>query len=167
MVIVRAPVRISFGGGGTDLAAYYTHFNGLVVSSAITRYCYVMAKATFDGSTRISSADYHTWQFYPRGVMPPITAPLSLPKAAIAWFMERDLLAEGVDLFLASEVPPGTGLGSSSSMAVALVHALATLAGISMEAAEGGSDHYCAHGRTRWTIGAAGRSGGARSGAID
>jgi len=133
MVIVRAPVRISFGGGGTDLAAYYTHFNGFVVSSAITRYCYVMAKTTADGSTRISSADYHTWQSYPRGVIPPVTAPLSLPKAAIAWFMERGLLAEGVDLFLASEVPPGTGLGSSSSMAVALVYALATLAGISME----------------------------------
>ncbi|HLG63500.1 MAG TPA: hypothetical protein VKY19_16290 [Ktedonosporobacter sp.] len=133
MVIVRAPVRISFGGGGTDLAAYYTHFNGFVVSSAITRYCYVMAKATADGSTRISSADYHMWQSYPRGVIPPVAAPLSLPKAAIAWFMERDLLTEGIDLFLASEVPPGTGLGSSSAMAVALVYALAALAGSSME----------------------------------
>ncbi len=40
MVIVRAPVRISFGGGGTDLAAYYLHFGGFVVSTAITRYCY-------------------------------------------------------------------------------------------------------------------------------
>ncbi len=133
MVVVRAPVRISFGGGGTDLAAYYAHFNGFVVSGAITRYCYVMAKRTYDGSIRISSADYHTWQSYPRGSVLPVTAPLSLPKAAIAWFIERGLLTEGVDLFLASEVPPGTGLGSSSSMAVALVHALAALTGMDME----------------------------------
>ncbi|HEU5230502.1 MAG TPA: hypothetical protein VFU49_21960 [Ktedonobacteraceae bacterium] len=139
MVIVRAPVRISFGGGGTDLAAYYAHFNGFVVSAAITRYCYVMAKATADGSIRISSADYHTWQSYPRDVIPPVAAPLSLPKAAIAWFMERGLLTEGVDLFLASEVPPGTGLGSSSAMAVVLVQALAAFVGMGIapeEAAE-------------------------------
>ena len=58
MVIVRAPVRISFGGGGTDLAAYYTRFGGLVVSAAITRYCYVMASEPRDGGIHGSSADY-------------------------------------------------------------------------------------------------------------
>ncbi|MBV9231607.1 MAG: GHMP kinase, partial [Chloroflexi bacterium] len=136
MVIVRTPVRISFGGGGTDLAAYYRQFGGFVVSAAITRYCYVIANAVPDGCIHISSADYHMWQAYPRGVTPPIAPPLALPKAAVSWFAERGLLASGVDLFLASEVPPGTGLGSSSAMAVALVHALATYAGLRMTAVE-------------------------------
>ncbi|MBA2453311.1 MAG: sugar kinase, partial [Chloroflexia bacterium] len=41
MIIARAPARVSLGGGGTDLAAYYGRFGGLVVSTAITRYCSV------------------------------------------------------------------------------------------------------------------------------
>lgn len=129
MFIVRAPVRISFGGGGTDLASYYTRFGGMVVSAAITRYCYVMINERSDGAIHISSADYHCWEMYPRGEVPPVTAPLALPKAALAWFIQEGLLHTGIDLFLASEVPPGTGLGSSSAMAVALVSALAAYTG--------------------------------------
>lgn len=125
MVIVRAPVRISFGGGGTDLAAYYTHFGGFVVSVAIARYCYVIADQSTDGGIHINSADYHVWETYSRGETPAVDGPLALPKAAIAWFANHGLLEKGINLFLASEVQPGTGLGSSSAMAVALVQALA------------------------------------------
>ena len=135
MVIVRAPVRISFGGGGTDLAAYYTRFGGLVVSAAITRYCYVVASESPDGGIRISSADYRTWETYRRGEIPPVAQPLALPKAAIACFAGRALGESGIDLFLASEVPPGTGLGSSSAMAVGLVRALAAHLRLPLDAA--------------------------------
>ncbi|MBV9689804.1 MAG: GHMP kinase [Ktedonobacteraceae bacterium] len=124
MLIVRAPFRISFGGGGTDLAAYYTRFGGFVVSAAITRYCYVIADQPTDGGIHINSADYRLWETYPRGMLPTMQEPLALPKAAIAWFAKYGLLEKGVNLFLSSEVPPGTGLGSSSAMAVALVQAL-------------------------------------------
>lgn len=125
MVIVRAPVRISFGGGGTDLAAYYTHFGGFVISATITRYCYVVADQSGDGGIHINSADYHIWETYSRGEIPTVNGPLALPKAAITWFANHGLLEQGVNLFLTSEVLPGTGLGSSSAMAVALVRALA------------------------------------------
>ena len=125
MVIVRAPVRISFGGGGTDLAAYYLHFGGFVVSTAITRYCYAVADWSADGGIHIGSADYRVWETYPRGRIPAAEGPLALAKAAVAWFANRGLLERGISLFLASEVLPGTGLGSSSAMAVALVRALA------------------------------------------
>src|ERR671934_851434 len=135
MVIVRAPVRISFGGGGTDLAAYYTRFGGLVVSAAITRYCYVVANELPDGGIRINSADYRTWETYRRGEIPPVTQPLALPKAAIACFAGRGLAESGIDLFLASEVPPGTGLGSSSAMAVGLIRALAAHVRLPLDAA--------------------------------
>jgi D-glycero-alpha-D-manno-heptose-7-phosphate kinase len=125
MVIVRAPVRISFGGGGTDLAAYYASYGGFVVSAAITRYCYVVASPSPDGSYRINSSDYHVWESFDPGTEVVVQEPLILPKAAIESFMEHGLRAKGIDLFLASEVPPGTGLGSSSAMAAALVRALA------------------------------------------
>lgn len=126
MVIVRAPFRISFGGGGTDLAAYYSHFGGFVVSAAITRYCYVVADQSPDGGIHINSADYRVCESYPRGKIPAAEGPLALAKAAIAYFANHGLLERGVSLFLASEVLPGTGLGSSSAITVALVQALAT-----------------------------------------
>jgi D-glycero-alpha-D-manno-heptose-7-phosphate kinase len=135
MVIVRAPLRISFGGGGTDLAAYYTRFGGLVVSAAITRYCYVVANEPPDGGIRLNSADYRVWETYRRGEIPPVREPLALPKAAIACFADRGLGERGIDLFLASEVPPGTGLGSSSAMAVGLVRALAAHLPLPLDAA--------------------------------
>lgn len=135
MVLVRAPVRMSFGGGGTDLAAYYARFGGLVVSTAITRYSYVMAGAPVDGSIRISSADYHIWEVCRPRQLPPVGEPLALPKAALDAFVDRGIRETGVDLFLASEVPPGSGLGSSSAMAVALSQALAVYTGGPMAAA--------------------------------
>jgi len=134
MVIVRAPVRISFGGGGTDLAAYYACFGGFVVSAAISRYCYVMVDHSTDGGIHINSADYRMWETYPRGEIPAVEGPLTLPKAAIAWFANHGLLEKGVNLFMASEVSPGTGLGSSSAMATALVRALAHYLDIPVDA---------------------------------
>lgn len=125
MVIVRAPVRVSFGGGGTDLAAYYGRFGGLVVSATISRYAYVTARRPDDAGIRINSIDYRRWESFPRGRVPEVSEPLVLPKAAVEWFADRGLRESGVDLTLASEVPPGTGLGSSSAMAVALAQALA------------------------------------------
>lgn len=139
MVIARAPVRISFGGGGTDLAAYYTRFGGFVVSAAITRYSYVVASTPIDGGIRLSSADYHIWETYRHDQLPQVREPLALPKAAIERFAAQGVRESGVDLFLASEVPPGTGLGSSSAMAVALAQALAAQTGSALtpeEAAE-------------------------------
>lgn len=134
MVIARAPVRISFGGGGTDLAAYYTSFDGFVVSAAITRYCYVVANASADGGMRINSADYQCCEHGAVGSVLPVQEPLILPKAVLEWFAQRDLLPDGADLFLAAEVPPGTGLGSSSAMTVALLQALSAYVGLPLDA---------------------------------
>ncbi len=82
-----------------------------------------------DDLIRISSAEYHTWESYPLSPLPPVQQELVLPKAVVSWFVEQGALKTGIDLFLSSEVPPGTGLGSSSAMTVALVHALSALTG--------------------------------------
>ncbi len=83
VIVARAPVRISFGGGGTDLAAYYERFGGFVVSTAITRYCYVVAQQPADGGVHIISADYGLVESFPVGREIAVREPLSLPKAAV------------------------------------------------------------------------------------
>lgn len=136
MVIARAPLRISFGGGGTDLAAYYTRFGGLVISAAISRYCHVTLRPSAHGGVQITSADYQIWDAFPAGAVPVVQEPLALPKAVIEWFAERSPRALSSDVFLASEVPPGTGLGSSSAMTVALLRTLAAHCEIPMTAGD-------------------------------
>jgi len=49
VIIVRSPMRISLGGGGTDLPSYYTKHTGFVVSAAITRYVYITNQRRFSG----------------------------------------------------------------------------------------------------------------------
>jgi D-glycero-alpha-D-manno-heptose-7-phosphate kinase len=135
-IVARAPLRISFGGGGTDLAAYYERQGGLVVSAAIRRYCTVAVGDSVDGGTRIISADYGLAEAYGPGELPVVAEPLILPKAVLEWFVLRGYLPPGgVTLSLSSEVPPGTGLGSSSAMAVALIRALAARAGLVLDPA--------------------------------
>ncbi len=60
MLIVRSPVRISFGGGGTDLAAYYERYGGMVVSASINKYIYGIVSKNFDTTFQVISADYRS-----------------------------------------------------------------------------------------------------------
>lgn len=132
MLIARAPVRISFGGGGTDLEAYYSRFGGMVVSAAIDRYAYTMLSPSNHNSLEIHSADYST--FYHQPIYEDLIwdGDLALPKAIIHHFG----LKEGLNVFLASQIPPGTGLGSSGSVAVSMIKALSTWHGLSLSPAD-------------------------------
>ena len=128
MLIARAPVRISFAGGGTDLPAYYREHGGLVVSTSIDKYFYVIANLTGAESVQITSSDYHTYFRQRRGEPLVWDGDLALPRA----FLHEFGIDAGVAMFLACEVPPGTGLGSSSSASVALAKALSTISGLKL-----------------------------------
>jgi D-glycero-alpha-D-manno-heptose-7-phosphate kinase len=122
MLIVRSPVRISFGGGGTDLPSYYERFGGCVLSAAINKHFYTVLEKRGDGKIQIISADLRvveTWQDIAR--MEVRGNALEIPLAVLKEF-GGDL---SVNLFLASEIPPGTGLGSSASVCVNLTKILA------------------------------------------
>jgi D-glycero-alpha-D-manno-heptose-7-phosphate kinase len=123
MLIGRSPVRISFGGGGTDLPSYYEQFGGAVLSTAINKYFYTILGTRGDGRIQIISSDlrlFGNWKDI--AALPAPNSGLEIPLAVL-----QDLGADlAADLFLASEIPPGTGLGSSASVCVNLLKVLTT-----------------------------------------
>src|SRR5947209_3469275 len=123
MLIARAPVRISLGGGGTDLEAYYAKYGGTVINASINKYFYTIITPDNSNVLQVISADYRTLFRHPAYHDLFWNGDLALLKAVLHEFGIR----RGINLFVASEVPPGTGLGSSSAAAVALVRALSTL----------------------------------------
>ncbi len=123
MLIARAPLRISFAGGGTDLEGYYARFGGAVVSATINKYFYVFLGRTIDDTVQITSSDFRAFERVDAGETDSGEGDLAYLKSILSEFG----IAHGLSVFTASEIPPGTGLGSSSTVAVALVKALATL----------------------------------------
>jgi D-glycero-alpha-D-manno-heptose-7-phosphate kinase len=123
MLIVRSPVRISFGGGGTDLPAYYEQFGGSVLSVAINKYFYTVLTTRSDSRIQVISSDlrvFETWHDIAK--MDLRGSSLEIPLAVLKE-MNCNI---AVDLFLASEIPPGTGLGSSASVCVNILKTLTT-----------------------------------------
>jgi D-glycero-alpha-D-manno-heptose-7-phosphate kinase len=123
MLIVRSPVRISFGGGGTDLPAYYEQYGGAVLSVSINKYFYTILGRRFDQCVQIISSDLRVCERWRDFTSLNIQGTsLEIPVAVLK-DLDREVYA---DLFLASEIPPGTGLGSSASVCVNVLKTLTT-----------------------------------------
>ncbi len=132
MLIARAPMRVSFAGGGTDFESYYSQFGGLVVSAAIDKYFYVFLTVNRRENIQIMSSDYQTFHRQNAGEEMLWDGDLALPRAVLNHFNIR----EGLSMFLASQVPPGTGLGSSSTVTVSIIKAVSSLLGLGLSKQE-------------------------------
>ena len=117
-MISRAPVRISFGGGGTDLASYYEKHGGMVISASINKYFYTILEVREDDRIQIISSDLQISQTVRDFYHLKLGEGLDIPVAVLKHFN----IQRGMNLFMASEVPPGTGLGSSGTVCVNLVN---------------------------------------------
>jgi D-glycero-alpha-D-manno-heptose-7-phosphate kinase len=121
MLIVRSPVRISFGGGGTDLPTYYEKYSGAVLSTTINKYFYTILSRRNDDKIQIISSDLRTIETCHD--LNRLNLPGTELEIPLAVLNELQCTIP-LDLFLASEIPPGTGLGSSASVCVGLLKAL-------------------------------------------
>lgn len=119
MIISRTPLRMSFVGGGSDLPAFYRRFGGAVVSTAIDKYVYVTVNPKFDHRIRIS---------YSRTEEVETVAKIRHP--LVREGMRLLGVDGGIEITSIADIPSrGTGLGSSSSFTVGLLHALHAYAG--------------------------------------
>jgi len=120
MIITQAPLRISFVGGGTDLPDFYRKYGGAVISTAIDKYLFVIVKERFDEKI------YLNWM--KKEIVDSVD---EIEHELIREAMKKTKVLRGVEITTLSDIPAeGSGLGSSSSLTVALLHALYLYQGI-------------------------------------
>jgi D-glycero-alpha-D-manno-heptose-7-phosphate kinase len=118
----KAPLRVSFAGGGTDVPPFPDQEGGLVLNATINKYAFGTLSPRQDDEITIESADFDLAVSYREDEPLALDGKLDLVKAAIRGLGGRG--ASGFDLFLHSSAPPGSGLGSSSTVMVALIGVL-------------------------------------------
>ncbi len=116
----KAPLRISFAGGGTDVPPYPQTRGGVVLNATINKYAYGSLMSSDDGALTVQSLDYDIVAKYHSDQDLAYDGNLDLVKATIQRMLV-DKSNWGIRLFLHSDAPPGSGLGSSSAMVVALI----------------------------------------------
>jgi len=113
MIISRSPVRLSMGGGGTDLRSYYEKHGGFLIAAAINKYVYIMAEKRFYKTIRLSYSKTETVDHVDQIEHKIFREALKLMK-----------IEKQIELVSMADVPANCGLGTSSSFTVALFNAL-------------------------------------------
>jgi D-glycero-alpha-D-manno-heptose-7-phosphate kinase len=117
MIITRSPLRITLGGGGTDLPSYYRSHGGFVVSAAIDRYVYITIHQAFRPYILLKYSKMEEVETVDQIAHPIIKEAL----------IKLDVPGPHLEIVSISDIPAGTGLGSSGSFTTALLRALHTL----------------------------------------
>lgn len=114
MILARAPMRITLGGGGTDLPSYYSQFGGFVLSAAIDKYTYIYVnRPAADDLIRVKYSRYEE-----------VAAPDQVAHDLVRPALQVLGIENNVEIVSMADVPAGTGLGSSSTYLVCLLTAL-------------------------------------------
>lgn len=117
MIVTRAPLRISLGGGGTDLPSYYSHHGGFLIAAAIDKYVYINVHRRFVDGFLLKYS-----QLEEAATIDEIKHPIIREALKLAGIRERNL-----EITSMADIPAGTGLGSSGSFTTALLQALHAL----------------------------------------
>jgi D-glycero-alpha-D-manno-heptose-7-phosphate kinase len=115
MIVSRAPVRFSLGGGGTDLPSYSDRFGGYLVSAAIDKYIYVTANKRFFRDIRLAYSKTEI-----------VSSVDKIEHRIFREALRMTRIDSSIELTSVADLPANSGLGSSSSFTVALLNALHT-----------------------------------------
>lgn len=113
MLITQTPYRVSFAGGGTDLPAFYQHEFGAVFSVAIQKHMYVTLSHRFEASTRVAYSRTEICDTIDE-----------IQHTIVREALKMTGLGRHLEITTIGDVPAGTGMGSSSTLTVGLLHAL-------------------------------------------
>ncbi len=132
MIISRTPFRISFLGGGTDLPSFYEQEEGAVLSTTINKYMYITVNDRFDDSYRLS---------YSKTEIVNSVEEIDHKIFKVVLKKYASLAREkngkrGLEILSMADIPGGTGLGSSSSFTVSLLHAMKAHCGVFQSASD-------------------------------
>lgn len=114
MIITRSPLRITFGGGGTDLPSYYQRFGGFLIASAINKYIYVTVMRPFTEGIFLKYSKIEKVNAIDEVKHPIIREAIRL----------LEFNTPQIEITTLADIPSGTGLGSSGSFSTALLKAL-------------------------------------------
>ncbi len=117
MIIARSPLRISLGGGGTDLPSYYEEHGGFLVAAAIDRYVYINVHERFEEGFVLKYSKLEE-----AATLDELQHPIIREALRLVGVTQRNL-----EIASMADIPAGTGLGSSGSFTTALLKALHTL----------------------------------------
>ena len=114
MILTRSPLRISLGGGGTDLPSYYREHGGFLIAGAIDRYVYVNVMRPFTQGIYLKYSKLEHVNFIDEVQHPIIREAIKM----------LDFKTPQIEITTLADIPAGTGLGSSGSFTTALLKAL-------------------------------------------
>ncbi len=117
MIITRSPLRISLGGGGTDLPSYYREHSGFVIAAAIDKYVYITLHRTFAQELILKYSKMEHVRSVGEVQHPIVRQALQLTQVDVPY----------LEITSMADIPAGTGLGSSGAFTTALLKALHTL----------------------------------------
>src|SRR5271154_137590 len=117
MIITRSPLRISLGGGGTDLSSYYEQHGGFLAAAAVDKHVYINVHRRFEEGFVLKYSQYEDAREIEQ-----IRHPIIRESLKLVGVTEKNL-----EITSMADIPAGTGLGSSGSFTTALLKALHTL----------------------------------------
>ena len=113
MIITKTPFRVSFCGGGSDMANFYEKYGGCVLSTSINKYCYISIHPYFNENQTLLKYSENELVDSPDQI-----------KHRIFRQVLTDMGIHGVEISSTADIPGGTGLGSSSTFTVGLLNTL-------------------------------------------
>lgn len=132
MIRAKAPLRVSFCGGGSDVPPYPEQYGGVVLSATVNKYAYATLTPREDRSIKLSSLDYGKTVEYDLDDEVAYDGELDIIKGVV----QRMRVDCGLEISTHTDAPPGSGLGSSSAVVVAVIGAFARLLGLPLTAYE-------------------------------